>query len=136
MSHLKKTIITPFEPRYSNRPDGAVCYKRKKALDVCIVKGTAATLCRRFACLSTTKLIRYRSKSKFFAKNFQSISVHFLTDCRIVVSVLYFWQISLKPQKEQLLSPVAWENGSLGFIISSIMPSNKLIKSSLVFVLL
>lgn len=34
MSHLKKTIITPFEPRYSNRPDGAVCYKRKKALDV------------------------------------------------------------------------------------------------------
>ena len=136
MSHLKKTIITPFEPRYSNRPDGAVCYKRKKALDVCIVKGTVATLCRRFACLSTTKLIRYCNKTKFFAKNFQSISVHFLTDCRIVVSVLYFRQISLKPQKEQLLSPVAWENGSLGFIISSIMPSNKLIKSSLVFVLL
>ena len=48
MSHLKETIITPFEPRYSNRPDGAVCYKRKKALDVCIVKGTAATLCHRF----------------------------------------------------------------------------------------
>ena len=73
MSHLKETIITPFEPRYSNRPDGAVCYKRKKALDVCIVKGTTATLCRRFAGLSTTKLIRYRSKSKFFAKNFQSL---------------------------------------------------------------
>ena len=133
ISHLKKTIITPFEPRYSNRPCGAVCYKRKKALDVCIVKGTAATLCRRFDGLSTTKLIRYRSKSKFFTKKF---SVHFLTDCRIVVSALYFRQISLKPQKEQLLSPVAWENGSLGFIISSIMPSNKLIKSSLVFVLL
>ena len=84
MSHLKKTIITPFEPRYSNRPDGAVCYKRKKALDVCIVKGTAATPCRRFACLSTTKLIRYYNKNKFFAKNFQSISVHFfdgLPDC-------------------------------------------------------
>ena len=48
ISHLKITIITPFEPRYSNRPDGAVCYKQKKALDVCIVKGTAATLCRRF----------------------------------------------------------------------------------------
>ena len=48
ISHLKKTIITPFEPRYSNRPDGAVCYKLKKALDVCIVKGTAATPCRRF----------------------------------------------------------------------------------------
>ena len=48
MSHLKETIITPFEPRYSNRPDGAVCYKQKKALDVCIVKGTTATLCRRF----------------------------------------------------------------------------------------
>ena len=136
ISHLKKTIITPFEPRYSNRPDGAVCYKRKKALDVCIVKGTAATPCRRFSCLSATKLIRYYNKNKFFTKNFQSISVHFLTDCRIVVSVLYFRQISLKPQKEQLLSPVAWENGSLGFIISSIMPSNKLIKSSLVFVLL
>ena len=74
ISHLKKTIITPFEPRYSNRPDGAVWYKRKKALDVCIVKGTAATPCRRFACLSTTKLIRYCSKSKFFTKNFQSIS--------------------------------------------------------------
>ena len=73
MSHLKETIITPFEPRYSNRPDGAVCYKRKKALDVSIVKSTAATLCRRFAGLSTTKLIRYRSKSKFFAKNFQSL---------------------------------------------------------------
>ena len=48
MSHLKKTIITPFEPRYSNRPDGAVCYKLKKALDVSIVKGTTATLCHRF----------------------------------------------------------------------------------------
>ena len=75
ISHLKITIITPFEPRYSNRPDGAVCYKQKKALDVCIVKGTAATLCRRFAYLSTTKLIRYCNKSKFFAKNFQSISI-------------------------------------------------------------
>ena len=73
ISHLKITIITPFEPRYSNRPCGAVCYKLKKALDVCIVKSTAATLCRRFAGLSTTKLIRYRSKSKFFAKNFQSL---------------------------------------------------------------
>ena len=73
ISHLKITIITPFEPRYSNCPCGAVCYKRKKALDVCIVKGTAATPCRRFACLSTTKLIRYCSKSKFFTKNFQSI---------------------------------------------------------------
>ena len=70
ISHLKKTIITPFEPRYSNRPCGAVCYKLKKALDVCIVKSTAATLCHRFACLSTTKLIRYCSKSKFFAKIF------------------------------------------------------------------
>ena len=70
ISHLKITIITPFEPRYSNRPDGAVCYKRKKALDVSIVKGTAATLCHRFACLSTTKLIRYCNKSKFFAKIF------------------------------------------------------------------
>ena len=67
ISHLKKTIITPFEPRYSNRPDGAVCYKRKKALDVCIVKGTAATPCRRFACLSTTKLICYLPKSKFLS---------------------------------------------------------------------
>ena len=67
MSHLKKTIITPFEPRYSNRPDGAVCYKRKKALEVCIVKGTAATLCHRFAGLSTAKLIRYRNKNKFFS---------------------------------------------------------------------
>ena len=73
ISHLKITIITPFEPRYSNRPCGAVCYKRKKALDVCIVKGTAATPCRRFACLSTTKLIRYCSKSKFFTKIFQSL---------------------------------------------------------------
>ena len=48
ISHLKITIITPFEPRYSNRPCGAVCYKLKKALDVSIVKGTTATLCRRF----------------------------------------------------------------------------------------
>ena len=70
MSHLKKTIITPFEPRYSNRPDGAVCYKRKKALDVCIVKGTAATPCRRFDGLSTTKLIRYRKNTKFLSKYF------------------------------------------------------------------
>ena len=65
ISHLKKTIIIPFEPRYSNCTGGAVCYKRKKALDVCIVKGTAATLCRRFDDLSTTKLIRYCNKSNF-----------------------------------------------------------------------
>ena len=71
ISHLKITIITPFEPRYSNRPDGAVCYKQKKALDVCIVKGTAATLCRRFAYLSTTKLIRYRNKTKFYSQKMQ-----------------------------------------------------------------
>ena len=74
ISHLKKTIITPFRASLQQLPDrGAVCYKRKKALDVCIVKGTVATRCRRFAYLSTTKLIRYRSRSKFFAKNFQSL---------------------------------------------------------------
>ena len=73
MSHLEKTT-TPFEPRYSNRPCGAVLYKRKKALEVCIVKGTAATPCRRFDGLSTTKLIRYcNKKANFSQKNFQSI---------------------------------------------------------------
>ena len=39
--------------------------KNNNLLEVCIVKGTAATLCRRFDCLSTTKLIRYRNKNKF-----------------------------------------------------------------------
>ena len=67
ISHLKITIITPFEPRYSNRPCGAVCYKLKKALDVSIVKGTVATLCRRFADLSATKLICRLPKSKFLS---------------------------------------------------------------------
>ena len=70
MSQLKKTTTTPLQASLYQLPGGAVCYKLKKALKVCIVKSTVATLCRRFAGLSTTKLIRYRSKSKFFAKNF------------------------------------------------------------------
>ena len=72
MSHLKKTIITPFEPRYSNRPDGAVCYKLKKALDVSIVKGTTATLCHRFAspwccCKYRKYLLIFQEISHIFA---------------------------------------------------------------------
>ena len=73
MLHLKKTTTTPLQASLYQLPGGAVCYKLKKALKVCIVKSTAATLCRRFAGLSTTKLIRYCNKRKFFAKNFQSL---------------------------------------------------------------
>ncbi|MDY4881032.1 MAG: hypothetical protein SO127_01320, partial [Muribaculaceae bacterium] len=46
---------------------GAVLKNSNILLEVCIVKGTAATLCHRFAGLSTTKLIRYRNKNKFFS---------------------------------------------------------------------
>ena len=80
MSHLEKTT-TPFEPRYSNRPCGAVLYKRKKALEVCIVKGTAATPCRRFDGLSTTKLIRYCNKKTNFSQKIFSPFFDGLPDC-------------------------------------------------------
>ena len=52
-------------------PDGAVLKKSNILLEVCIVKGTAATPCRRFSCLSTTKLIRYRNKTKFYNQKMQ-----------------------------------------------------------------
>ena len=48
-------------------PGGAVLKKSNILLEVCIVKGTAATLCHRFAGLSTANLIRYRNKNKFFS---------------------------------------------------------------------
>ena len=48
-------------------PGGAVLKNSNILLEVCIVKGTAATLCHRFAGLSTAKLIRYRNKNKFFS---------------------------------------------------------------------
>ena len=89
ISHLKKTIITPFEPRYSNRPDGAVCYKRKKALDVSIVKSTTATLCRRFAGLSATKLICRLPKSKFLSIIFVLFRCFSTISCNFRESALY-----------------------------------------------
>ena len=70
ISHLKITIITPFEPRYSNRPDGAVCYKRKKALKVCIVKSTVATLCPPLRRPFSHKINTLLQQKQIFAKIF------------------------------------------------------------------
>ena len=66
-----KMKITPFEQLLScDCPGGAMLEKNNNLLEVCFVKSTVATLCPRFVCFSTAKLISYSKNTKFSPKYF------------------------------------------------------------------
>ena len=69
MSQLKKTTTTPLQASLYQLP-GAVCYKRKKALKVCIVKSTVATLCPPLRRPFSHKINTLLQQEQIFRKNF------------------------------------------------------------------